>query len=532
MSDQPVSRRVLRRGTAALAATAALLVCRAAGAQDGGVSRFDLAVPGVVSEQQRSLFEFRPPPPLETATRQEQLSEYNRRIRVPRAAGAAAGAAGARGGGRGPRANPPPPPSTTIGAAPPGFSLVMNRRLTGDETGSPPASVAEATAASDGEHVLLTANWFAAWSPDSGATFSYLNPATFFPTEDTGGFCCDQVAFYDRRHKAMIWVLQYRTGVDENLLRVAIATDADLATRAFRYYDLFPSKIGGWAHEWFDFPDVAVTENDLFIAANNYSVDDPDTLVRSVVIRLPLDGLSAYKGVAGRVFSTTATKGIRLARGETPTMYFATHVTTSQLRVYAWGPGSSDAVQSSNIALTEWPEAVGCNAPGPDHRNWLARVDSRITAGWRAGAQAGFGWTVGPAAGSTSNTACHVNFAVVDMSDPKKGKRVAETQLWNPDYAVAYPAAIADDHGGVILSLHYGGSAVPPSQAVGRLASASARLTWELTQVAAGSAGPSDGQWGDYSSVVPIDRDTWATATFVADTSGSMRLSYVVFRLR
>jgi hypothetical protein len=530
VNDRPVSRRIIRTLSAVLVTSAALLVCRGAAAQDGSVSRFELAVPAAVPEQLRSLLEFLPPPPLEIATHKDLLSEHNRRIRVPRASGAA-GAAGAR-GGRGQRANPPPPSSTTIGGGAAGFSLVLNRPLTGAEMGSPPASVAEATAASDGEHVLLTANWFAAWSPDRGTTFNYLNPATFFPSEDTAGFCCDQVAFYDRRHNAMIWVLQYLPNADENLLRVAIATGPDIATRAFRYYDLLPSRIGGWTRESFDFPDVAVTETDLFIAANNYSVDDPDKLVRSVVIRLPLASLSAYRGAAGRVFATTATQGIRLAHGETPTMYFATHVTTSRLRVYAWGAGSTDGVQSSDIALTEWPEAVGCNAPGPDHHNWLARVDSRITAGWRAGGQAGFGWTVGPAPGSPSNAACHVNFAVIDMSDPKKGKRLAETPLWNPDYAVAYPAATADDHGNVLVSLHYGGGSVAPSQAIGRLTSTAAPLKWELTQVASGSAGPSDGQWGDYSSVVPIDKDTWATATFVADTSGSMRLSYVVFVLR
>src|SRR5439155_17156728 len=65
--------------------------------------------------------------------------------------------------------------------------------------------------ANGGGVVFMTANQFAAYSTDGGATFTQLDPTTIFP-EDDGGFCCDQIVQYVPSIDRFIWLLQYRRG--------------------------------------------------------------------------------------------------------------------------------------------------------------------------------------------------------------------------------------------------------------------------------------------------------------------------------
>ena len=71
-----------------------------------------------------------------------------------------------------------------------------NHDFTGAEVPTTERStIQEPTTLNLDDAVFYTGNWYAAKSTNGGATFSYINPYTFFPSVN-GGFCCDQVTAY------------------------------------------------------------------------------------------------------------------------------------------------------------------------------------------------------------------------------------------------------------------------------------------------------------------------------------------------
>ncbi len=65
--------------------------------------------------------------------------------------------------------------------------------------------VNEPSTSGAGKVVFATGNWYAGYSLNQGATWTYLNPFTIFG----GGFCCDQVTTYDASHDRIYWLGQY-----------------------------------------------------------------------------------------------------------------------------------------------------------------------------------------------------------------------------------------------------------------------------------------------------------------------------------
>jgi hypothetical protein len=59
-------------------------------------------------------------------------------------------------------------------AAAPQIRLVSNRGMTDTETNNVTSSVNEPTAAARGQEILVTANWYAAFSSNGGASFQHL----------------------------------------------------------------------------------------------------------------------------------------------------------------------------------------------------------------------------------------------------------------------------------------------------------------------------------------------------------------------
>jgi hypothetical protein len=99
--------------------------------------------------------------------------------------------------------------------------------------------IGEASQASDGLLVLETWNWGVGLSRDGGKSWGYLNPYTMFPAS-YGGFCCDQVIYYDQTHNITFWILQYSPDAsNNNAIRVAWANSIGaLSNASFCYTDL------------------------------------------------------------------------------------------------------------------------------------------------------------------------------------------------------------------------------------------------------------------------------------------------------
>ncbi len=421
-------------------------------------------------------------------------------------------------------APPPAVAATDVGA--PNITLVTNRALTDPETANVTSQVGEPSVAARGQEVLMTGNWYASFSSDGGATFSYVNPATTFPEPTGQPFCCDQVAIYDPDHDLMVWYLQYVQDGSGNTGRLAVAQGADIAAQQWRYYDFTPQNVGNWGNEWFDYPELAVGDGFLYVTTNVFSTP-PFNFTRALILRLPLDKLAAYQGFTYNYFDTNQNGSLRPTHGATDTMYFGSHVATNMLRVFTW-PESSTTITSDDVAVQVWSNATRV-APGPDGRDWLGRVDPRITAAWRSGDNIGFGWTV---AQDTNFSFPHVRVALLNRNTKAV---VAEPHLWSADFAFAYPAAAPNSNGVVGVSVAYGGgSQLHPSHAVGVFDESS--MTWNLVATANGTHGPSRNVWGDYLAARPHPPDptSWVATGFTQQGgpfAGDIEVRYVHFRM-
>ena len=112
------------------------------------------------------------------------------------------------------------PPSVTDSAIP--ASVENSPQAAGDFTvfrntdlGSGLGSVTnEPSVGGNGTNVLQTWNWRAAKSTNGGQSFT-LVVHTAFPAS-YGGFCCDQLAYYEPTRDIYVWVLQYIRDANRN----------------------------------------------------------------------------------------------------------------------------------------------------------------------------------------------------------------------------------------------------------------------------------------------------------------------------
>lgn len=415
------------------------------------------------------------------------------------------------------------------------LQLLVNRPLTNAETHQNTSTVCEPSVAvrgHGGKEILLTGNWFAVFSKDSGSSFQFINPATTFPASSQGpGFCCDQVALYDPVNDVMLWLLQYikqpsgpKAG---NTLRLAVARGNDIPAQNWRYYDFSPQSVGNWANEWFDFPNLVLGQNNLYLTSNTFSTD-ADAFKRSVVLRIPLNQLAAYQALNYN-FYNDQNFSPRCTHGATTVMYWATHINLATMRVYTW-PENSGTVQGTNVTVQTWVNATRV-APGPDGRDWMGRADGRITAAWASGGNIGFAWSASQ--GGTFPFP-HVRVAILDQNTKAV---VAQPHLWNANFAYGYAVAAPNSQGKVGAVVHYGGGQIYPSHAVGTLdpAVGSTPAKWDLLTTINGKFGPADNKWGDYQAVTPHGNDatTWVATGFTLQSgplATDIQVRYLQFR--
>ncbi len=417
------------------------------------------------------------------------------------------------------------PPETTVGKPGNPVTLLRNRGLTDAETSNITSQVGEPSVAVRGQEILMTGNWYAAFSTDGGTSFTYINASTTFPNVN-GGFCCDQLAIYDSQNDLMIWYLQYIEDGSQNTGRLAVAQGNDIVNQQWRFYDFTPLNVGNWNNQWFDYPDFAVGENFLYVSTNTFSTPG-DNFTRAVVLRLPLAQLAAYQGFTYNYFDVTNDFSLRPTQGATDTMYFAGHQATNTLRVFTW-PENNTTITTNDVGVQLWANATRV-APGPSGNDWLGRVDARITGAWMSGNEIGFAWT---ASQDANFPFPHVRVAVLDRNTMAI---VRQPHIWNSNYAFAYPAAAPNANGVVGLSVAYGGgSQFEPSHAVGFFDTST--TSWDLVVTANGTHGPSANRWGDYLAVRPHgaqgQRETWVATGFTQQggpQASDIQVRYVHF---
>jgi hypothetical protein len=366
------------------------------------------------------------------------------------------------------------------------LTLVKNIGLDDQATSTRTSSVCEPTTAANNNQLMMTGNWFASFSTDGGSHWIYVDPFTRFPAS-AGGFCCDQVVLFEPRHRIWIWLLQYISGPSGgNIFRLAICRDT--AFGSWYYWDFSPQALNsGWSGVWFDYPDMAYTNDNLFITFNAFL---GNAWQRAVVFRLPLATLASGGSLGYRWWSTTSNGSLRLCRGAGSTMYFGSHNSLQQIRVFQWADSGTN-VTSSDVNVRAWAGGA-YSAPGPGGVDWLRRLDGRITGAWVGAGVIGFMWTANR---DGSHPLPYIR--VVRINETSKAL-VDEPDIWSRVAAWAYPAAAPNSAGQVGFTAFYGGGTQHPSHVVGiRTAT-----NWQAAVTQSGTHGPADQAWGDYLSCV------------------------------
>ena len=392
-------------------------------------------------------------------------------------------------------------------------TLLTNIGLPVAGTAGQTSTVGEPSVAKSGQKVFFTGNWYASRSADLGATWTHVDPFTVLPTAD-GGFCCDQTAIHVPGKNIIVWLLQYIKQDGSNTLRVAVKKTSTMGDDVWAFWDLRPKTANpAWTNQWFDYNHAALSNNFLYVSTNVYDATT-DQWKRAVVFRLPLTVLANQGALTFDVFSSTTNGTLRLTQGAKKVMYFGSSNSTSQIRVFSW-PESSTSVTTVDVNVAPWN--VGAYVANcPDGRNWLGRCDDRMTAGWVAKGVIGFGWSANKR--GTARPQPYVR--IVRLKETTKAI-VNEPDIWNANFAYAYPDTAISSSGTVGISLFRGGGPRFPGHVVG--AWDSTANAWDLVGTRDSTHTPNDGKWGDYVSCRrdSPDAGTWVAAAFTLQGGGA-----------
>ncbi|MBF6651086.1 hypothetical protein [Methylobacter sp. BlB1] len=309
-------------------------------------------------------------------------------------------------------------------------------------------------AVTGGGVVFATANWSAAYSTD-GINFKALDPTKIFP-DDAIGFCCDQIVQYVPSIDRFVWLLQ-GTGY-----RLAIASPSAIINSngtAWTYWNLTPALFGA-AGVGLDYPDLSAGNNFLYLSWNG-----KDGLQ---VARVPLSGTNSLQGAGTITIGYTDPAKASMAWGSHLTqntgdeIFWAGHNKNSNMRIFSLKENSNTYFWRDR-GISSWAN----NAPTsltPDGRDWLAKnfngqggnsfPKNGVIGSTRVGNQLWFAWSAGT---DSRFKQAHVEMVTFDRNNDFK--KVRQVQIWNNDYAFAYPALATNACTGEVgLSFEYGGN--------------------------------------------------------------------------
>ncbi len=387
-------------------------------------------------------------------------------------------------------------------------SITLNDNVALDDTATndDTSTVGEPSLAVAGEQIFVTGNWYASRSTDSGASWTHIDPFTTLPAA-AGGFCCDQVTVHDSARGVWIWILQYVEKDGSNVFRIAASRDRDFASGGWYWWDIAPTTLDrSWTGVWFDYPDAALTADNLFVTFNVF--DTSDVWQRAAVMRFPLDTIASAGTLGFNWWSTTENGSLRLTQGAGSTMYWGDNISLDKLRLFAWRDGEN-AISWWDIGVGQWAQAISSTAPnGVD---WLGRADSRITGGSVGDGRIAFMWTAG-----RDEDRPHAYCRVVRIGETSK-RVLDEPDIWSERRAWAYPAASANSRGVIGFTAFYGGEDRPPGHVVGARDDGAGRWTTVYSRL--GSDAPDAEKWGDYLTCRAHDpaTETWVAAGYTLE---------------
>lgn len=364
------------------------------------------------------------------------------------------------------------------GPTPGGQGPVVFGTFTEDKFGGtwPPDS----SGAKAGDVVLASGNLWLKLSVDGGATFTTLDWTKLFPAESTyGGWAGDQVIHYVPSIDCFVMYVQsYKatsgSRTNQNVVMVALASPADLKTykggkEAWRRRWLLTSDTFGLAAAWMDFPDISYGAKFLHINTNVFAGK-----LGKLFFELPLADLAAGRSLSF-LFAFIDTSKTPIVGSPTQNIdgdvnHWAQHIDNSTMRLYR-SDGNEGNYTWRDRKVANWPliSSGDIAEAAPDWTDWISE-DHRIIGATRQGNQVWFAWTAGKGdggGGGFSYPHAHIQIAKFDVT--QDFKLVEQSQVWNPDYAFAYPSLTTNSDNEVGISLAWGGPSAYGSHAVGIL---------------------------------------------------------------
>jgi hypothetical protein len=332
-------------------------------------------------------------------------------------------------------------------------------------------SIAEPSGAVGGRVVFVTANAYAAFSTNNGASFTQLTPSTIFPNTADGGFCCDQVVQYVPSIDRFVWLMQFSRATDargnvRNRYRLAAASPATIISSsgtAWTYWD-FTTGLIGITNGWIDYPDLSVGTRSLYLSYDRVGTG-------LAVIRMPLSQIQAGSTINFWYTDPSlggVAYGSHLTQNPQEEIFWAGHNSTSSMRIFSWQEGSSTYFWRDR-SIGSWSNSAMMSS-SPDSRDWLTKLrdfpgnavlgSTRVRSGQND--RIWFAWTAGPG-GNFGQP--HVQWVSMDRNN--NYNLVSQSQIWNNAYAFAYPALSVNSDAEVGLSLEYGGASNYENHVVG-----------------------------------------------------------------
>ncbi len=325
----------------------------------------------------------------------------------------------------------------------------------GDATPSAHVFNPEPSVAENGQTVMTTGNFWMSLSEDGGATFTTVNPTTIFP-EDYGGFCCDQVLTYVPRYDLFVWLLQYSSSGGRNAIRIAVqTTDAVRNSNgtAWTYWDFTNDTFASSGA--LDYNDMSFGDSFLYWSssvgggANRY------------VVRVPLQELRAMGTVNFQFTASTSAFWSHVSQNGSNGVFWAGHVNNSTLKVYSMF--DADGFYSwRDVPINSWPNS-NISSIAANGTDWLqdAFWKTYIRAAAVRGNTVYFAWNASSGGGFPQP---HVQIAQIRTDTWALQSQV---QIWNPDFAFAYPYFETNAEGQLGMIVAFGGGTFNASSGVG-----------------------------------------------------------------
>lgn len=325
-----------------------------------------------------------------------------------------------------------------------------------DATSSAHTLVPEPSVAENGQTVMHTGNFWVSLSKDGGQSFISVNPTTIFP-QNYGGFCCDQVIQYVPKYDLFIWLLQYNTdGAGVNAIRVAVQTTQGVRNSngtAWTYWDFTNTTFA--ASGSLDYNDMSFGDNFLYWTS---SVGGGSN---RYVIRVPIQELQAMGTVNFQFTGSTNAYWSHVTQNGRNGVYWAGHVDNSTMKVYSMM--DADGFYSwREVPINQWPNNT-ITSTAVDGTDWLqdASWKTYIRAAAISGNSAYFAWNASSGGGFPSP---HVQIAKINTNT---FTLESQMQIWNPDFAFAYPYFETNAEGELGMIVAFGGGPFNASSGVG-----------------------------------------------------------------